>query len=475
MVATQTATARKSAKGKAQLKLVASKGAAPSAKRRKGVPDYAQQHTPRGARWPAKPLTYDEVMANAEALVPVFAARAVETERRGMLLPETMDDLYKAGLLRIVTPKRYGGLELDWPALPEAARIVARGCPSTAWIVAVVGGHAAICGRMPKAVQDEIFAAGPNQLIVTASAQTTGKITETDGGVIANGIWRFGSGSDHGDWFMVNADLHTRKGVNTGKNVRVLVPRHQVEILDTWHVAGMKGTGSKDLNFDNVFVPEHHVVDQSASFQAAPPGASANPDCYLYDVPFAAYFSSWLLGPVLGGAEGAYEAYREATRSRVGAMSQQTVAQIHTVQERLAVSYCELEAARALYDKHHKFLHERGAARRNIVPDEFIDSGRERTYIARLCLTLVQRLAQQMGAVGIFDTNPVQRFLRDMNVMQTQLALNWDIHMLNFGRRQLGLPTGMEKLDHPPPERLAWGLTHGKARGPNAKANGKAH
>lgn len=423
-----------------------------------------------GARFSTQPLSYAQLIANAEALVPVFAARAEKTENMRMLPKENMDDLYRAGLLRVVAPKRYGGLEMDWPALPEVARVVARGCPSTAWIVSVVGGHAAIVGRMPKAVQDEMFADGPNQLFVTASAQTTGKFYKAKGGVIVDGIWRFASGCDHADWIMVNSELFDDKGNKIAPNLRIIVRPHEVEIVDSWHVAGMKGTGSKDLKFNKVFVPDVHVIDSPTNFQAGPPGAAVNPGCYLYDVPFGPYFSSWLLGPVLGAAEGAYASYVAATKGRVGSMTQQTVAQIHTVQERIAVSYCELEAARALYDKHNAFLHQRGAARRNIAVDEFIDSGRERTYIGRLCFNLVQRLVQQMGAIGIYDSNPVQRFYRDLNVMQNQLALNWDVHMLNFGRRQLGLPTGMDRLDNPPPDKKAWGLANGKAKRTNGKA-----
>ena len=412
----------------------------------------------------APKLSYDQLMANAQALVPEFAKRAAKTEEARKLSKETMSDLYQAGLLRIFTPARYGGLEMDWPALPEAARIIAHGCASTAWIVAVVGGHSGIIGRFPQELQDEVFEKGPNQLFVTASAQTTGKLFKAPGGVKAKGIWRFASGCDHASWVMVNAEVLNDDGTKTGRAVRTIVPADQVEIIDTWHVAGMKGTGSKDINYNNVFIPERWLVDGPSNFQGSPPGASVNPDSYLYDVAFGAYFSSWLLGPVLGAAEGAYEAYRESTQSRVAAMMPNSPAQLHTVQERLAESFCELEAARALYNKHNAFLHTRGLARRNIKPDEFIDSGRERTYIARLCHDVVHRLVRQMGAIGIFDSNPVQRFYRDLNVMQNQVALNWDVHMLNFGRRQLGLPTGMERLDNPPPERIPWGATNGKAR-----------
>src|SRR5262245_32825777 len=134
-------------------------------------------------------LSYQQIMANARDLLPVLEKRAAATEERRQLPRETMEDLYDAGLWRIYTPAMYGGLEMEWPTLPEAARILARACPSTAWIISVVGGHSAICGRFPKELQDEIFADGPDQLFVTASAQTTGKVVAVKGGYRLNGVW----------------------------------------------------------------------------------------------------------------------------------------------------------------------------------------------------------------------------------------------------------------------------------------------
>jgi 3-hydroxy-9,10-secoandrosta-1,3,5(10)-triene-9,17-dione monooxygenase len=358
-----------------------------------------------------------------------------------------MRELYDAGLLRVYQPKRYGGLEMEWPALPEAARIIASACPSTAWIVAVVGGHATIIGRLPKKMQDEAFSSGVNQLFVTASAQTTGTVTRVRGGYRLNGVWRFASGADHATWFMVHGEVLTTRGRATGEIMRVMAPAREVRVVDTWHVAGLRGTGSKDLAFDNLFIPESRAIPSRESFDAGAPGAKVNPGCYLYDVPFMPYFAGWILGPILGAAEGAYAAYRDATRGRIGAMTGATVAEMATVQERLAESAADIRAATLVYDASNALLHAAGRARRMLTIDETILLNRDRAYVARLCLTAVQRLVRQMGAVGIYDTNPVQRFARDILVAQTQLAVNWDQNLLPFGRRELGLLTGNARID----------------------------
>ena len=124
----------------------------------------------------------EEIFSRARDLVPVLRERAQETEKRRSLPPETMRDLYDAGLLRILQPARYGGYEMDWPMHLEAARILARVCPSTAWIVSVVGAHAAIAARLNKRCQDDIWGDSHDVLIATATAPSVGGVYKVDGG-----------------------------------------------------------------------------------------------------------------------------------------------------------------------------------------------------------------------------------------------------------------------------------------------------
>ena len=293
-------------------------------------------------------VSLDEIRARTEALLPGFRERAAETEQNRKLPKESVDELYDAGLLQLFAPARYGGLELDWPAIVHASRIAARGCASTGWMISVVGGHIAIAGRFTKAVQDEIFKDGARHVITTASAQTTGTITKVDGGYRLNGVWRFGSGIDHATWVMVTGRCDNHPNPPTPNVFRATVPREAAHVDDTWHVAGMRGTGSKDIRFEDHFVEDDWVVTSQSSFGLHPPGAELAPDAYLFDVPFMPYFTNWMIGPVLGCAEGAFNEYLAATKKRIGAMTGVTVAEQQTVQVRLAESSSELDCARLI-------------------------------------------------------------------------------------------------------------------------------
>lgn len=396
----------------------------------------------------------EEIFGRARDLVPVLRERARATEERRSLPPETMQDLYDTGMLRILQPARYGGYEMDWPMHLEAARIIARACPSTAWIVSVVGAHAAIAARLDKRCQDEIWGDSQDILIATATAPTNGGIYKADGGYRADGVWRFASGIDNSQWVMITGPVRPDDGSEPERGlahfVRILMPRSDIEIVDGWFVAGMSGTGSKDIKCDNVFIPEYRAASARGSFAKSPPGAAVNPDCYLYEVDFMPYFGSSLLGPILGCAEGAYQDYVEITKKRVAVMLGGNVAENVPVQQRLAESSGEIKAARLLLEASNNLLHSRGSARQTLAPGELVEQARDRTLIAKLCVSAVTRLVNQMGALGIFDENPVQRHFRDVNAMATQIAVNYDRNMTPFGRWELGIPTGDPRIDDAP-------------------------
>lgn len=382
-------------------------------------------------------VSHDEVCARARALLPAWRARAAATERARSVPRETIDELFDAGLLQILTPRRHGGLELGWPTILEASRIAARACASTGWTICVVGGHVAIVARMPKPVQDMIFAAGPRQVISTAAAPADGTIAKEPGGYRVNGTWRFSSGVDHASWIVVNGRCDGHPSPPSPNLFFVPVRPDQVRIEDNWHVAGMRGTGSKDIRFDGLLVPEDRVTPFPDCFGPGSPGAALHPGDYVYDVPFAPYISTWVIAPILGCAEGAYEDCAAALRKRLGGGGK-PAANRAPVAERLAESAAELACARLLYGSIVDTLHRAGLARRAVTDEEFVAIRRDRAYLARLCLNAIERLVRQMGTSGVADANPVQRHWRDLQVMATHRDFDWDVSMLAYGEHVLG-------------------------------------
>ncbi|ADO73037.1 acyl-CoA dehydrogenase family protein [Stigmatella aurantiaca] len=383
---------------------------------------------------------HGEMCARVEALSEGWRARAGATERARSLPRETIVELFDAGLLQIIVPRRYGGLELDWPTMVEAARVAARTCASTAWVMSIVGGHAGIAGRFSRDCQEVMFADGPRQLFSTASVTATGTIRKEEGGFRVHGTWRFSSGIDHATWLIVSGRCEDHPAPPVPNLFLLAVRPGQVRVEDTWHVTGMRGTGSKDVVFDNLFVPDGWGVALPDCFGARPEGAQVNPGSYLFEVPFIPYATSAIIGPILGCAEGAYHEHVAALRKRIDSSASAPSLPLGTAQERLAESAAELSCARLLYDSIVQTLHRAGGDRRPLSSEEWLALKRDRAYLARLCVNAVQRLVLHMGASSGFEGHPVQRHWRDLQSMTSHIDVNWDQAMLAYASHLLGLP-----------------------------------
>ena len=382
----------------------------------------------------------DLLIARAEALAPVFRERAAATEAARQMSDATARDLFDSGLLRYFQPRRYGGFELDWGIQFDLSRIIGRACPATAWTVGVVGAHAAFVGRFGQGAQDDVWGKTPDALISTGSLRRPGSATQSvDGGYVLDGAWGFASGIDHATWAMVPCPVDA--GAQKGEHLHCLVPRQDFTIDDTWHVAGMRGTGTKDVRVRNIFVPAHRALTRDQYLGARPPGAAVNPS-YVYRAPLAPLRGSNIMGPLLGAAEGAYQDYVAVTKGRVGAMRGDRPAEDLSVQLRLSESAAELSAAALIIETDLRFMRERNRNGIALTQEERVSHLRDRTFAARLCLTATERLVRQMGASGIFRSNPVQRHFRDVSAMSTQIGVNWDFNMPAFARWALDLPPG---------------------------------
>jgi 3-hydroxy-9,10-secoandrosta-1,3,5(10)-triene-9,17-dione monooxygenase len=383
-----------------------------------------------------------ELVERARRLGPTFRARAEATEKNRTLLKETMAALFDAQLLRYFQPKRYGGFELEWGAQFSIGREIAKFCPATAWIASVVGSHASFVGRMKPELQDEVWGKTPDMLICTASVARKGvKAVREKGGFRVKGQWGFASGIDHAGWGVVPVEVEGETD-----RYQMAVPAGEFGIVDTWFVSGMRGTGTKDILLDDVFIPEHRTLAASVWLGANPPGARVGKS-YVYSCDFHPFVGTSLLGPLYGTAEGAFNAYVEQTRGRSSVMGGARIDEMAPVQLRLAESGGELKAALMLIEEHIRVLRRAGNAGVPVPGAQRLEINRDRAFAARLCLNATERLVQQLGALSLQDSNPVQRHYRDVAAMSTQIGINWDRNLLPYAKLLLGLPTGDHHVD----------------------------
>ncbi len=366
-------------------------------------------------------------------LLPAIRERAADCEKLRRLPDETFKDFQEAGLLRALQPKRWGGYELDPLTFYEASIRVAAACPSSAWVLGVVGVHNWQLALFPEQAQQDVWGEDTS-VQISSSYAPTGSVEAVDGGYRISGRWSFSSGCDHCDWVFLGGII---PGSGPPPDMRTfLLPRSDYEIFDNWRVAGLSGTGSKDIVVDGAFVPEHrtHRFIDAFSFQS--PGQAVNPSS-LYRLPFASIFTFGIAVPAIGAAEGAFETFRAQMREKISVYDMGKVADDPFAQVRIAEAAAEIDAARAVLRQVWEPMLELADSGQPIPLELRIRARRGSAEIVTRGIRAVDVLFEASGGRGIFLDNPMQRYFRDVHAMRAHAMNNADKANSLFGRAEL--------------------------------------
>jgi len=374
--------------------------------------------------------TRDELVARAAKLVPRLLERGQQADQIREIPRQTIDDLRQQGLLRVGNPERFGGPGLDYDASLLVTAELGRGCGSTAWCYSVWQSHNWVVGHWPLEMQEEYFALTPDT-ISSSAFSPSGQLQPVDGGYRLSGRWDFSSGCDPATWAFLGA-------MGPEGPVMLWVPRPDFQVIDTWFVSGMRGTGSKDIVVEDAFVPSHRVL-------AFGPLLEAQTDGWLlhgrpsYRIPLWAIMSFTLVAPLVGIARGAVECFVDYTRQRVLGILGLRAAEVESMQVRLAESWVEADLARLLMVSDLDEMLSKAARGEPFSLAERARYRRDQAFISSLCVRATNRLFEASGAHALFESHPLQRFHRDVHAGSHQIALYWDVIAQQFGRVMLGL------------------------------------
>jgi alkylation response protein AidB-like acyl-CoA dehydrogenase len=338
------------------------------------------------------------------ALAPSISARSPEIEDARRLPPDLLDDLVAAGCFRMLRPRSHGGEELP---LPDAMRVVealSRADASVGWTVMIGAGTWLDLAGLPRPTFDAIFAGhhGADTMIAGAFSPS-GMAVPVDGGYRVSGRWAFASGIPHADWVYGNCVEET----GGGHRLRiVLFQLDEITVEDTWHVVGLRGTGSHHFHADNVVVP----ADRTWPILEGTPSVEAT----VLRLPTPTVFALLMGAMALGVAAGALDDVIELATTKVPLLAPAPLATNPTFHHRLATAATSVRAARAgLHDVAADAwesatagalgLHQRAAARAAAchAMDTAVDA-----------VTMAFRAG---GGGSVYLDSPLQRRLRDIN------------------------------------------------------------
>ncbi|MFT4120428.1 acyl-CoA dehydrogenase family protein [Bradyrhizobium sp.] len=383
---------------------------------------------------------YAAMIAKARALLPQLRERAGRTEELRHLPPETERELHDAGLFRMLQPMRIGGSELDYVALVDCADLLGRADASVAWNLANLASHHWMLGMFEPKAQDLVWSKDPDALIASSFIFPAGRATRVEGGYRLRGSWPFSSGVASCEWNML-ASVVSSDDEADGIEYRIfLLPKADYKILDTWNVAGLRGTGSSDVEVKDAFVPDHMTVAVGDLAGGPTPGSKLNPNP-LYTLPVFSLFPYVLSGVALGNAQACLDDYADVARHRISTYNRAKLSDFQSTQIKIAEASAKIDAARLIMRS--VCIEAMEEARRGGFPDMATKTRQRRdgAFSVNLCTDAVSMLFAASGARGLFTTGVLQRQFRDAHAINSHLAFNFDAAGTNYGRVALGLPS----------------------------------
>jgi alkylation response protein AidB-like acyl-CoA dehydrogenase len=383
------------------------------------------------------------VIDSARSILERLSASSDSSENLRRLDEAAVRALRDSGLNKLLAPKKFGGYELPLRAQILSCAEIAHGCSAASWVQMVFGAHTFVLGSFPEKCQQEVFSPDAGAFIA-GSLAAQGTIKRAEGGWILNGRWQFCSGVDHASWLLIGARQVDVEGDPAPLGAaHVVAPTHELEIDDTWHVLGMRGTGSKDIVAKDLFIPSHRVMPTLTLFTGLSPHAKSR----LYRLPALPALSSMLAGTVLGMTERALENYIEPTKVRRDMYGRGQKVLSVGIQRRVAESSGELASARLLLqDICDRFDEAMQLDEPPVRLEDRIELRWRAAYVVDLCRRSFDRVFASSGAHSIYNSSKLQRDHRDLHTASHHAIVDFDTLAELEGKAVLGIEFGAERV-----------------------------
>ncbi len=372
--------------------------------------------------------TADELVERARALAPIIRERAAGHAQTRRVAPDVIAAIRQAGLFRVLQPQRWNGFEMHPQVFADIQFELGRADMSTGWVYGVLGCHNFQMGLFDEQAQIDVW--GENDAASIASTfQPGGIATPVAGGYRFSGQWKFASGCDHADWVFLG-------GMLDGEFLTCLLPRDQYEIVDSWHVSGLKGTGSQDILVKDVVIPEHRVHRSSDGFRCDSLGNRVNPG-WLYRLPFHQVFIRAITGSAIGALQGMIDAFSDYAQTRISVVAGATAKDPDAL---LALGEAVVTVDELRCVARRNFAALETYARQGIVPpfEERLRYKYQASAVTERCLAAARALFENAGGTGLFDRHPFSRIYSDLIAARQHAAAQYRLAGRSLGAVSLG-------------------------------------
>jgi alkylation response protein AidB-like acyl-CoA dehydrogenase len=374
-------------------------------------------------------------LETARALAPRIRERAAEIEAARQLPPDLVMDIANAQLFKVGVSKAEGGLGADIITTLGVIEEVARADGSTGWCVAMGINTFRQSAQFAPEIRRKLFHSDPIG-VSAGSANPRGRAFAVPGGYRVTGHWFFASGCMHssllhGACKVFDGDTPRRRP-NGDQEVRIayFCPKSDARIIDTWNVSGMRGTGSHDIEAEDVFVPDEHTFS-ALDFRTRVTGPMNR--LHGFDLAGCGFCCV-----ALGVARAAIDEFVELAQIKVPRSSSELLRDRSIVQAQVGEAEAVLRAGRALLFNTIGGMWETVLAGGAITERQRSDLRMAMTHAAQSAARATHMVCVAAGTTSIFASSPLERYARDVEVVTRHNQLQF-VNYEAVGRTILGL------------------------------------
>lgn len=352
------------------------------------------------------------------ALGPLLAANFEAIEQRRELPPAVVTALTGLDLFRILVPRELGGGEVAPVALIEIIEAIARHDASTAWCVGQNAVSAMLAAYLPLEQARRIF--GEPSGVVAWGPPSAGEARAVDGGYVLNGRFNFASGSRHANWLgahvpVIEKDGSRRLGSEgTPVIYTLLFPKPDAEIIDTWHVMGLRGTGSDSYAVTDLFVPAKYALRRDADARPMRGGK-------VYAFGPSSLYAASFAGVALGIARTTLDAFMEIARDKTPRGAKRKLNENNLIQFQVGQAEARLRSARSFVIGSFEKAWAQAKAEDGLDVDTQVTLRLATTWAIREAAGVVSTIYQAAGGTAVFTANPFERRFRDVHTVTQQI------------------------------------------------------
>jgi 3-hydroxy-9,10-secoandrosta-1,3,5(10)-triene-9,17-dione monooxygenase len=363
--------------------------------------------------------------------------RREETERERRMPDEVVGKLRSSGLMKLCRHRKWGGAEADPMTFLDVGREIARGSASLGWIYTVLGFHDWYMAFASEQLQKDVWGTEPDAFVCDSFAPV-GQIERVADGYILTGRWRFASGIEWASWIGLGGIAVAPDGEHP-EHILFFLPKKDVTVHDDWHTLGLRGTASRAVSAERIFVPAHRAFPLARC--AVERGAVVK-DGPLWRMPLMTMQGLAILTPSVGVAQRVVDEFYSWTKKRVRPYEGIPAKEMPAAQLILAHGATQWDAVWALAQKYAQYGWDRALSGQTFVltEEERAQLFSWRGFIGRTSVELSDELYTSAGAMALFESHPLQQLFRDIHSTGVHIGVDRADAYTSRGRVAMGFP-----------------------------------